>query len=260
MPTKDELLLELGASPPDSRKQMYDRQYARVIPKDGSAPYETWLLRQLFTAGGKLLVSHVSGPAAVFPDDADIELLTEKGVSAEKVLRTEYGYPRTECSCWDCTIYCLYMPGYLSVSDIQRMYDALGAGLSLNQWALENLLASPGALVARTTLSGELEPFRIMTLVPARAANDHCKFLDENNRCSIHAVSPFGCAMIDSHQSQRHGDELSMRALMEIHIDRSLNGPYSQLWNMLDRKGKRARSPNEAREMMAKMEKNDVVN
>ena len=75
MATRDRLLLELGTMPTDATKEVYERQYARVVPKDGSAPYETWLLRQAFDADGSLLVSHVSGPTAIFPEEADIELI-----------------------------------------------------------------------------------------------------------------------------------------------------------------------------------------
>lgn len=73
--TKERLLLELGTIPDNATKKVYERQYARVTPKDGSPSYETWLLRQAFTVDGQLLVSHVSGPTAVFPDEAEIELL-----------------------------------------------------------------------------------------------------------------------------------------------------------------------------------------
>lgn len=73
---RERLLLELGNLPDNASKQVYERQYCRVLPKEGKA-YETWLLRQAFDVEGKLLVSHVSGPTAIFPDEAEIEFLDD---------------------------------------------------------------------------------------------------------------------------------------------------------------------------------------
>lgn len=115
MMTKEKLLLELGTLPEGATKKIYDRQMVRVTPKnvaqgepcpvcgmkldhDGQdsfdnvlircpasgcsynritqvKPYDTYLLRQAWDVDGNLLVSHVSGPTAIFPDENDIEMI-----------------------------------------------------------------------------------------------------------------------------------------------------------------------------------------
>jgi Fe-S-cluster containining protein len=41
---------------------------------------------------------------------------------------------------------------------------------------------------------------RIGSITP-RMRKGRCVFLDENDRCKIHEVAPFGCAYFDVHQS-----------------------------------------------------------
>lgn len=61
------------------------------------------------------------------------------------------------------------------------------------EFAFQNLLASPGAIVMQ---AGRV--FQIPTLVPRRKPDGSCIFLDENDRCRIHEVSPFGCFSMDT--------------------------------------------------------------
>ena len=100
--------------------------------------------------------------------------------------RTTFGFPRTECACAECTLNCRFVPGYLIPTDLAAMTAHLGYR-SVLTFALENLLASPGA-----TVMADGQVFQIPTLVPARQANGACKFLTPENRCAIHVVSPFG--------------------------------------------------------------------
>jgi hypothetical protein len=103
--------------------------------------------------------------------------------------------------------------------------------------SLSDLLASPGATVAR---NGAL--YQIPTLVPRRQENGACVFLDDNNRCRIHAVAPYGCSFFDAHQPPAEADERSRRGLAEIarqwtQAPRTL---YVLLWQWLYRTGRRA--------------------
>jgi Fe-S-cluster containining protein len=117
---------------------------------------------------------------------------------------------------------------------------------SFRQFILTNLLASPGALVMK---DGRV--FRIRTLVPARNDSGWCRFFD-GSLCTIHQVSPFGCAFFDSHQGQSHSNAISAMGLQIIaglweDQPRSL---YCQVWKELYRKGMRAPAPEECRERM----------
>ena len=88
--------------------------------------------------------------------------------------RTEFGVPRTHCSCKTCKLNCLVMPGCLIPSDLDRMIPRTTDPF---RWAESNLLASPGAVAMK---NGKL--FRIPTLVPATKADGSCINLSANLR------------------------------------------------------------------------------
>ena len=132
-------------------------------------------------------------------------------IHAEAKTRVEFGFERSECACHECTANCKYIPGYLVPADVERISRFLGYS-NIITFALENLAASPGA----TVMSAEGRVFQIPTLAPQRKADGSCKFLDSQNRCSIHEVSPFGCAFFDAHQSDVEAVRKSSRGLKEI--------------------------------------------
>jgi Fe-S-cluster containining protein len=47
---------------------------------------------------------------------------------------------------------------------------------------------------------------RIRTLAPARRQDGACLFLDEEDRCRIHNVSPYGCSHFDARQTNEEAD------------------------------------------------------
>ena len=150
--------------------------------------------------------------------------------------RTEFGFARTDCACADCARHCRQVPGYLIPADVPRISRYLGCA-SPFVFALKYLLASPGATVAR---GGEL--CQIPTLVPRRQENGVCVFLDENNRCHIHAIAPYGCSFFDAHQPSAEADERSRRGLAEIacHWAQAPRTLYALLWQWLYRTGRHA--------------------
>jgi hypothetical protein len=77
-----------------------------------------------------------------------------------------------------------------------------------------------------------------------------CRFLTVEDRCSIHAVAPFSCALFDCRQSREEADDLSLRGLMEIATAWQRGDLYAQLWLMLYHNGRIAPSPIEARAKM----------
>jgi Fe-S-cluster containining protein len=129
-------------------------------------------------------------------------------------------------------------------ADLHRIAEHLNES-DLTRFAFDNLLASPGAIIY--TKDGLI---RIRTLVPARRADGACRFLTAEDRCSIHTVSPYSCAMFDHTQSREEADALSLRGLMEIANAWRRGDLYAQLWMMLYHAGCVAPSPIEARARM----------
>jgi hypothetical protein len=113
--------------------------------------------------------------------------------------RAEFGFKRIVCACSTCLRNCYCLPGYLTPADLQRLADYLGED-DIVCFALDNLLASPGALVVAY---GEI--FAIPTIVSARRQDGVCRFL-KNDLCSIHAVNPFGWAFFSAEQTKEQSD------------------------------------------------------
>jgi Fe-S-cluster containining protein len=69
-------------------------------------------------------------------------------------------------------------------------------------------VASPGALV-KDRSTGRVQ--RIGTVTPRfDRRRKRCVFLDDHDRCTIHAVAPFGCAYFDTHMSLGKGHVRSL--------------------------------------------------
>lgn len=158
--------------------------------------------------------------------------------------RTEFGVARTVCACRACVANCRFIAGSLIPADLHRVSEYLGES-DLTRFAFDNLLASPGAIIYSR---GGL--IRIRTLVPARRSDGACRFLTAEDRCSIHAVSPYSCAMFDHSQSREEADALSLRGLMEVAKAWQRGELYARLWLMLYHTGRIAPSPSAARARM----------
>lgn len=161
--------------------------------------------------------------------------------------REEFGFTRTSCACPDCKLNCKHIPGYLVPTDVERIARHLGY-TNIRVFACENLLASPGA----TVMNAEGRIFQIPTLVPQRKEDGSCKFLDANDRCRIHAVSPFGCSFFDVHQPDAEANHRSQRGLQEVARCWAAGGSsaYTVLWKLLFAAGLRAVPPAIARRNM----------
>ncbi len=148
-------------------------------------------------------------------------------------VRNEFGFARTSCVCRRCSICCEHVPGALAPGDLEPMAQHLGYGDDVAAFARDNLLASEGVDV----ITDRDQIVHLRTLVPATQANGHCKFL-QAGRCAVHAVSPFGCAFIDAHQSD---DEFAVRSdalYRALYEDMIEAGPYRKTWEELQRQGK----------------------
>lgn len=113
---------------------------------------------------------------------------------------TEHHFTRTSCACEQCVSCCKRQPGALAAGDLDRIvsFVAQRQGCTLEvafERVKAQIWASPGALVMDT----ETGQFRRVGSITPRMRKGRCVFLDQNDRCSIHAVAPFGCAYFDMH-------------------------------------------------------------
>ena len=110
-------------------------------------------------------------------------------------------FERTACACRACVDCCKSQPGPLGPGQLEAIAAHLGKTLDEVK---PDFVASPGAVVGDR--SGRV--WRVGTITP-RAVNGRCVFLDEQERCRIHAVAPHGCALYDTHMSREAAQAVS---------------------------------------------------
>jgi Fe-S-cluster containining protein len=121
-------------------------------------------------------------------------------------------FQRTVCACHKCAEHCHEQPGSCAPGDVERIADFLGKSTS----QITHLFrSSPGTTVLDLLAGTETT---IHTIVPAtvKGSAGRCVFLDEDNRCSIHPVAPFGCAMYDDHMNYKECDRRSKWMVREV--------------------------------------------
>jgi hypothetical protein len=203
---------------------------------------ETWA-GDIETAdvGGVVVTDVPSDSTNVEKIAVAIELAIEACKEASmKPERTAFGKTRSSCACEVCVRNCRFMPGMLIPEDLDRMLVGVADPI---QWAMENLLASPGATALDISTGALLQ---IRTLVPAVKPDGSCIHLTAENRCEIHADAPFGCAFFDCHTDAR--DTTSRDGLLEC--ANQFDGPYGLIWQHLWDAGKRQESPSVLRSRM----------
>ena len=123
-------------------------------------------------------------------------------------------FTRTECACDRCRTCCKCMPGMLAPGDLEDI--SLHVGMvddvkKTKKWIVSHFAASEGALVSKNAKVG-----RIPTIVPAQRPDGTCVFLNADDRCDIHSVSPFGCRMLDPHMTRAQSDPIVAAGLWRI--------------------------------------------
>lgn len=95
------------------------------------------------------------------------------------------------CACDMCKAGCKTKPGFLVPGDLENILVHLQIPSDDKlEFVKERFEASEGATVADFSTG---KTFQIPTIVPAQQPDGRCTFLTEDDRCSVHAVSPFGC-------------------------------------------------------------------
>ena len=82
-----------------------------------------------------------------------------------------------------------------------------------------------------------------LTLTPARRQDGACLFLDEEDRCRIHSVSPYGCSHFDTHQTKEEADLRSSAGHYQVDLAGKNDHLYVRLWLLLKTLGRVAPSP-----------------
>jgi Fe-S-cluster containining protein len=130
-------------------------------------------------------------------------------------------FARTKCACAECVACCKRQPGPLAPGDFERIADHLGESPAE---AERHFCASPGAIIR--TLDGRIA--RVGTITP-RFEDGRCVFLGPDDRCTIHAVAPFGCSHFDVHMT---ADEANPRSLWAVR--QQMTKEYQQLRDRLE--------------------------
>lgn len=175
--------------------------------------------------------------------------------------RTEFGVERTSCACESCRRCCQFLPAWLIPSDLKRLIPRNADPFA---WAEENLLASPGILISRVVerlFRSKREPgrftrqldrhlCRVPGLVLAAKPDGSCKFLGAQGTCTIHDISPFGCAFFDGHARRSPDSDRLVRLGLHQSIEVGSQHVYHVLRRYLIRTGRMAQSPEAARARM----------
>lgn len=149
-------------------------------------------------------------------------------------------YERTTCACSKCVVACEHMPGMLAPGDLELLCPLDLSPEDSDAWLREHFEASPGALVMHGS-----QMMRIHTIVP-KLAPGGCVFLKEQ-RCTVHAKAPFGCAFLDMHMAEGPGNQRVRDALLAIIDDFQKGGSYSRAWIRLQNTGNTAKPTEERR-------------
>jgi len=133
------------------------------------------------------------------------------------------------------------MPGALVSGDLEKIAEACGQEEVTLSWLLSHFWASEGAKVIKTAVvDGDTKhlAIRVPTIVPQQTADGRCVFLSADNKCSIHEVSPFGCAYHDMHMDKEEAyrrSEIAVRDQLVSHRDNDDYARYCLLLSQLRR-------------------------
>lgn len=133
---------------------------------------------------------------------------------------------RTSCACDMCSIGCRTIPGFLVPGDIAALAEAVRPGRD----PLRKYLRKSDGFVARG-IDGRI--YRVPTIVPAQYEDGECVSLLPDGKCSVHAVSPYGCRMFDSHMDAEKAGRLSAEGCRLVANDLAAGGPYAELMPQL---------------------------
>lgn len=137
-------------------------------------------------------------------------------------------FERTRCACPECVECCHRQPGHLIPGDFERITEFLKIA---PEEALKYFWASPGGKM----MNLETRTIRQVRTITPRMEKGKCVFLDENDRCKIHPVAPFGCAYFSGCDNRtstsflKDQHQRSVWGLVEIHDSNQYKALRSKL-------------------------------
>jgi hypothetical protein len=140
------------------------------------------------------------------------------------------------------------MPGTLHPDDLPKIAEYLEEKLN-GEFLKKYFVASDGPQVVVAGPQGNYT-VNVPTLVPKIV---HSCIFFQNGKCSIHRVSPFGCAYTDSHMDQAEGHRRSMWLVKEIAQAHNEHSQYTRSIEFLVRNDRVAAPLQERKEAMAKL-------
>jgi len=124
------------------------------------------------------------------------------------------------------------MPGSLIPGDLQRIQAHVED--TSGEFVLNHFVASDGAKVAGRLDDGSTFIGQVPTIVPAQRQDGTCVFLVDA-RCTIHPVSPFGCAYHDVHLGEVDANQRSEFAVLkQLEAHRDPSSDYTTMVKLLD--------------------------
>lgn len=128
------------------------------------------------------------------------------------------------------------MPGALIAGDLERIAEYTSNSVDNPTWVMNHFCASDGAVVeTQVTVDGEVRrlQFNVPSLTPVQRADGSCVFLGDDNRCTIHPVSPYGCAYHDIHMLAAEALPRSRYAIEQHIRSHNSHDVYSQWCELL---------------------------
>lgn len=165
-------------------------------------------------------------------------------------------FERTSCSCDGCTAGCKTMPGALIAGDLERIAEHTGNSADDPMWLMNHFLASDGTIVAtQVRVAGELKIVfvNIPSITPAQLPDGRCVFLSDDDRCTIHPVSPYGCAYHDIHMTAEPALARSKYAIQQHITSHNSGDKYAEWCTLLRSLGLVTKPLTERRDEMEKL-------
>lgn len=132
-------------------------------------------------------------------------------------------FDRTICACGECQAACDRHPGYMAPGDWER----IAAHIGVDADRVAHLFERGDGVVVGDRATGKM--WRIPTIRPRFRDTGRCVFLDDQHRCTVHAVAPAGCAYHDMHLPAAEANRRSMWFLRRIQDD----ADYRARWRAL---------------------------
>lgn len=144
---------------------------------------------------------------------------------------------RTSCSCETCQVGCKTLPGALVPADLIKMQQHIEPDASLTEFADKYLVVSSGARILNPQTR---QAMSVPSLAPKQRSDGTCIFYNRQGRCDIHQVSPFGCSMFDTHETESVSTPLVRDMVLQQYESHCTGGVYHQLCQYLYAKGQHA--------------------